>query len=81
MARVALMHLLVSVAGITAVVMAVVAASASTLLTVGVLLVVAVMLHNVLGYVLGYSPARGAADPVLPPGGAQELLEDRSCGL
>lgn len=49
---------LVSVVGITAVVMAVVAASASTLLTVGVLLVVAVMLHNLLGYALGYAIAR-----------------------
>jgi len=45
---------LVSVIGITAVVMAVVAASAETLLSIGVLLVVAVVLHNGLGLSLGY---------------------------
>lgn len=45
---------LVSVAGITAVVMAVVAASAPTLLTIGVLIVVAVVLHNGLGLAVGY---------------------------
>lgn len=50
---------LVSVIGITAVVMAVVAASASTLLTVGVVLVLAVIAHNLLGYALGYAIARG----------------------
>ena len=49
---------LVSVVGITAVVMAVVAASASTLLTVGILLVVAVVAHNVLGLLTGYAIAR-----------------------
>lgn len=49
---------LVSVVGITAVVMAVVAASASTLLTVGVLVVVAVVAHNVLGLLTGYAIAR-----------------------
>ena len=50
---------LVSVIGITAVVMAVVAASASTLLTVGVVLVLAVIAHNLLGYALGYAIASG----------------------
>ena len=50
---------LFSVIGITAVVMAVVAASASTLLTVGVVLVLAVIAHNLLGYALGYAIARG----------------------
>ena len=45
---------LVSVASITVVVMAVVAASSSTLLSVGILVVVAVVLHNSLGYTLGY---------------------------
>ena len=51
---------LVSVAAITAVVaIVVVAASASTLLTVGALVVVAVMLHNLLGLALGYAIARG----------------------
>ena len=45
---------LVSVAGITAVVMAVVASSSATLLSVGAILVVAVILHNVLGLAVGY---------------------------
>jgi len=45
---------LVSVAGITVVVMAVVAASSSTLLSIGILVVVAVVLHNSLGFGLGY---------------------------
>ena len=49
---------LVSVAGITAVVMAVVAASSATLLSVGLLVVAAVILHNVLGLTLGYAIAR-----------------------
>lgn len=49
---------LISVTGITIVVMAVVAASSSTLLTVGALLVVAVVAHNVLGLGLGYVVAR-----------------------
>ncbi|MDJ0336811.1 bile acid:sodium symporter family protein [Cryobacterium sp. PH31-O1] len=45
---------LVSVAGITVVVMAVVAASSSTILSIGILVVVAVVLHNSLGYTVGY---------------------------
>ncbi|GGF46690.1 transporter [Marmoricola endophyticus] len=46
---------LVSVLGITVVVMAVVAGSADTLLDIGVLLVVAVALHNLIGLALGYA--------------------------
>ncbi len=46
---------LVSVAGITAVVVTVVAASSATLLSVGLLLVLAVALHNGLGLMLGYA--------------------------
>lgn len=49
---------LISVIGITAVVMAVVGASASTLLTVGMAVVAAVVLHNVLGLTLGYGIAK-----------------------
>jgi bile acid:Na+ symporter, BASS family len=49
---------LVSVIGITAVVMAVVAGSATTLLTTGLVIVLAVVLHNVLGLALGYAVAR-----------------------
>jgi BASS family bile acid:Na+ symporter len=49
---------LVSVAGITAVVMAVVAASAETIWSVGLLVVVAVVIHNVLGLAGGYGVAR-----------------------
>ncbi len=49
---------LVSVAGITAVVVVVVAASSTTLLSVGFVVVLAVVLHNVLGYALGYGVAR-----------------------
>ena len=49
---------LVSVVGITAVVMAVVAASAETIYSVGLLVVVAVVLHNVLGLAGGYGLAR-----------------------
>lgn len=45
---------LVSVAGITAVVVAVVAASAPTLLSIGGVLVLAVVLHNGLGLAVGY---------------------------
>jgi bile acid:Na+ symporter, BASS family len=55
---------LVSVAGITAVVLAVVAGSASTLLEVGFLLVLAVVLHNVCGLTLGYGVGRLARMPV-----------------
>lgn len=49
---------LVSVAGITAVVAIVVAASSDTLLSVGAVVVVAVVLHNGLGLALGYAIAR-----------------------
>jgi bile acid:Na+ symporter, BASS family len=49
---------LISVAGITAVVMAVVAGSQETLLAVGALLLLGVVLHNVLGLCLGYGIAR-----------------------
>lgn len=48
---------LVSVAGITAVVMIVVAGSAATLLSIGLLIVLAVIVHNVLGLGLGYAVA------------------------
>ncbi|MCD0442732.1 bile acid:sodium symporter family protein [Glycomyces sp. A-F 0318] len=49
---------LVSVLGITLVVMAVVAGSADTLLEVGALVAVAVVLHNAFGLALGYGLAR-----------------------
>ena len=49
---------LVSVAGITAVILAVVAGSARTLLDVGALVVLAVVLHNVGGLALGYGVGR-----------------------
>jgi BASS family bile acid:Na+ symporter len=55
---------LISVAGITVVVMAVVAASSSTLLSIGILVVVAVILHNSLGYTLGYLIGRVFGLPV-----------------
>ena len=55
---------LVSVVGITGVVLAVVAASSSTLLSVGVLVVVAVVLHNVLGLALGYAVGRVCGMPI-----------------
>ena len=45
---------LISVAGITAVVVIVVAGSAPTLLSIGALIVVAVVLHNCLGLAVGY---------------------------
>ncbi|KAA0924647.1 MULTISPECIES: bile acid:sodium symporter family protein [unclassified Rhodococcus (in: high G+C Gram-positive bacteria)] len=45
---------LISVAGITAVVLFVVAASAPTLLSIGALIVLAVVLHNSLGLAVGY---------------------------
>lgn len=45
---------LISVGGITAVVVVVVAASAPTLLSIGGLIVVAVVLHNSLGLAVGY---------------------------
>jgi BASS family bile acid:Na+ symporter len=49
---------LVSVLGITLVVMAVVAGSAGTLLEVGALVVLAVVLHNAFGLALGYTLAK-----------------------
>jgi BASS family bile acid:Na+ symporter len=49
---------LVSVAGITAVVLAVVAASAETIYSVGLLVVLAVVVHNALGLAGGYGIAR-----------------------
>jgi bile acid:Na+ symporter, BASS family len=49
---------LVSVAGITAVVVIVVAASADTITSVGLVVVLAVVLHNSLGLALGYGIAR-----------------------
>jgi bile acid:Na+ symporter, BASS family len=49
---------LVSVVGITAVVMAVVAGSATALLTSGLVILLAVVLHNVFGLGLGYVAAR-----------------------
>ena len=55
---------LLSVAGITVVVAAVIAASASTLLSIGVLVIVAVILHNSLGLTLGYYIGRLFGLPV-----------------
>ncbi|WP_369069158.1 bile acid:sodium symporter family protein [Kineococcus terrestris] len=55
---------LVSVAGIAVVVAAVVAGSAGTLLEVGALLVVAVVLHNLGGFALGYAVGRLCRVPV-----------------
>lgn len=55
---------LVSVLGITAVVLAVVASSASTLLSVGLLVVAAVVLHNVAGLALGYAVGSVCRMPV-----------------
>ena len=49
---------LVSVVGITAVVMIVVAGSADTITSVGLVVVLAVVLHNALGLALGYGIAR-----------------------
>ncbi|OLT02914.1 Bile acid:sodium symporter [Pseudonocardia sp. CNS-004] len=49
---------MISVGGITAVVMIVVGASAGTLLSVGLVLVVAVVLHNGIGLGLGYAIAK-----------------------
>ncbi|SNS42491.1 bile acid:Na+ symporter, BASS family [Geodermatophilus pulveris] len=49
---------LVSVAGITAVVMIVVAGSAGTIASVGLVVVLAVVLHNGLGLALGYAVGR-----------------------
>lgn len=55
---------LISVAGITGVVLAVVAGSASTLLSVGLLVVLAVVLHNVAGLALGYAVGRVCGMPI-----------------
>ena len=49
---------LVSVIGISLIIMAVVAANAASLMTVGLLIIGVVMLHNVLGYALGYLAGR-----------------------
>lgn len=54
---------LLSVAGITAVVVVVVAASSETILSVGLLVVVAVVLHNVFGYGVGYAIAKSFRMP------------------
>lgn len=56
----------ISVAGITYVVLAVVAGSQEQLLAAGLLLIVAVMLHNVCGYLFGYLAGKltGVPDPV-----------------
>lgn len=54
---------LVSVLGITAVVVAVVAASSSTILSVGALVVLAVVLHNLGGLALGYAVGRACGLP------------------
>lgn len=49
---------LISVGGITVVVMAVVAGNSATLLSMGALVVLAVILHNVIGLLLGYTVGR-----------------------
>lgn len=55
---------LVSVLGITAVVVTVVGGSADTLLSVGLLLIVAVILHNCAGLTFGYIIAKLCRQPV-----------------
>lgn len=55
---------LVSVLGITAVVVIVVAGSAATLLSVGLLVVLAVIAHNLLGLALGYGIAKVCRLPI-----------------
>lgn len=55
---------LISVAGITGVVMAVVAGSADTIKTVGLLVAIAVILHNCLGYTLGYGIGKVTGTPI-----------------
>lgn len=54
----------VSVLGVTAVVVTVVGGSADTLLAVGLLLVVAVVLHNLAGLTIGYIIAKLCRQPV-----------------
>lgn len=54
---------LVSVAGITAVVMIVVAGNADTITSVGLLVAVAVVVHNLCGYGLGYGIAAVCRTP------------------
>ena len=49
---------LVSVIAISLIIMAVVSANAAKLATVGALIIVVVMLHNVCGYALGYFVGR-----------------------
>ena len=49
---------LISVVGISLIIMAVVAANQANVLAVGPLVILVVMLHNVLGYALGYGAAR-----------------------
>lgn len=49
---------LVSVTGITLVILAVVAASAATILSVGLLVALVVILHNGIGYALGFLAAK-----------------------
>ena len=49
---------LISVIGISLIIMAVVAANAKSLMSVGLLIIVVVMLHNVCGYALGYLAGR-----------------------
>lgn len=49
---------LISVIGISLIIMAVVAANAQSLMSVGLLIIVVVMLHNVCGYALGYLAGR-----------------------
>lgn len=49
---------LISVIAISLIIMAVVAANAKSLMSVGLLIIVVVMLHNVCGYALGYLAGR-----------------------
>ena len=55
---------LISVVGITVVIMAVVVSSSATLLSVGVPVVVAVVFHNLAGLTLGYTVGRVFRLPV-----------------
>ena len=49
---------LISVVGISLIIMAVVAANAASLMSVGLLIIAVVMLHNVCGYAFGYLAGR-----------------------